>query len=921
MVMGSGGFNIGSAYGEIRISTAGISTAINDAKRMMNEGARGMADSFKALGDNVAQIGSSLTMLTAPLAAVGASGLKTAADFDTLMKQIEVFGGVSGEQLEAVRGFALKMGADTKFSADEAAAAYLDLLKSGQSLEQATASLPNVLNLAAAGELGLAEAAGVVSAGLAIFNLKAEDSARVSNALAKAANASRADVRGLGQGLSQVGGIAAMFGLDIEQTSAVLGVFANRGIEGAEAGTQLKSMLMAMNRDTKDAKDAWAELGTSLYDTNGNMRDFDTVIDELDRALDGLPVEEQNRLMQALGGSFGIVGLNALRAEGGIDAMLLKMGEAPDAVSVADAFMNTFKGTVESLKGSFETLMITALTPFMNDFLKPLVTQIISVVNSMSAWATANPELTSQIVKVLAALVVLGPTLMIVGRAMTSVIGIIQGVGGVLGILMGPLGLVIAAVALFALAWSENFMGIRDVLQPILDSVVSAFTVFFDVLGQGLPLGDSLRLLLFHLFPPEVATQILSGFSAIGDIIFGTVVPALQTLFNWFVAEALPAIITFVTTVAVPAIERFIGFLQAFWEGIQPGLNSFFTWVTQDALPLVVDFFNNILAPAVESFVTGLGNIWAVVGPVLVQLFNWFMAEGLPFITDAVRWFMENIATPLITLLGGIWEAVGPILGTLLDWFVTTGLPFINDALTAFRDNVWNPIVTALGGIWDSVSSGLTKLLEYFTLVGIPFINGAISYLKVTYLDPLIATLKSIWDTVSPHLTTLVNFFKDQFAMVGQNFVQPVLDFINKIPAAVQNAIAELVKLVDAVVNNPLMQQLNPWMKQVADVWNQTKGSIVGTAAAAAGSQGGGASFGGALSVAQPYIQGGGASFSGGAAMAAPGAKNGGTQIGSVNIVMPEAAALNPALARDAGTAAADGFEKRIEELRQSRGG
>ena len=554
---GGGGFNLGTAVGSIVIDMSGVHSAMSEAKNAIVNGVQGIGNSMQGVGDQIAGIGSSLTMLTAPLAAAGGVGLKAAADFDVLLKQIEIFGGVAPENMETVRKFALDMGAQTKFSSGEAASALLDLLKSGQSLEQGMATLKPVLDLAAAGEMGLSQAAGVVSSALAIFNLKAEDANRVSNALAKAANASRADVADLGAGLSNVGGVATMFNLSVEETSAILGVFSNRGIEASEAGTQLKSMLLALNRDTEDAKAAWSELGVSMYDTQGNMRNFDTVIDELDAALDKLPVEEQNRLMQQLGGSFGIVGLNALRAEGGIDTMLSKMNEAPEAATIAEAFMDTFKGSVESLLGSVETLMIQGLTPLMNDILAPMVQQITEVVNSVTEWMQANPELTATIVKVLAVIVALGPALLIAGKAIAAVGVIVSGFGSVLGFILSPIGLIIAAVVGLYLAFQNNFLGIRDLLQPVIDNIVMGVETLVGVFGnfgnivanQGLGQGiasvinafmQMLGLVENDQMSPlaeQMGNSITGAFISIATFINDSVLPALQALAQWFIAN------------------------------------------------------------------------------------------------------------------------------------------------------------------------------------------------------------------------------------------------------------------------------------------------------------------------------------------------------------------------------------------------
>jgi TP901 family phage tail tape measure protein len=494
------GYNLGTAFGRVVISD-NVAEAVQTAQRSFDSAIGNIGASMQRFGDSLTGVGARMTALTAPIALFGASGINAAADFDVLMQQIESFGGVAGEELEAVRQYALTLGRDTAFSSQDAAAGLLDLLKAGQDLQQSMSTLPHVLDLATVGQISIAEAAGITSGALANFGLQAEDAARVSDALARAANASRADVRDLGEALDNGGNVANQYGLDIEQTAAVMGVFANAGIQGAEAGTRLKSMLSTMADNTPPVTRAWAALGTSLYDANGNLRDFDTVLDEVDTALDRLPVEEQNRLMQDLAGSYGITGLNALRAAGGIDGMLASMAEAPAAADLAAGFMDTFAGSMDSLKGSIETLQIEAFTPFMEDVLKPLVQRVTAVINKITEWATANPGLTKIIVSFGAALVVLGPTLIGLGLAISTTGTALKGLGLVFkGFTVGSLLPFVAAAGLVYLAFQTNFLGIRDIVNTVVERARIAFGmleqavgVFFEHLRQGESVFDALR--------------------------------------------------------------------------------------------------------------------------------------------------------------------------------------------------------------------------------------------------------------------------------------------------------------------------------------------------------------------------------------------------------------------------------------------
>lgn len=240
-------YELGSAHGRVIIDH-NIQSAMQDAQRQFASGLLGMSQTLRDWGKSLSSLGQSITLATAPLAVMGTVGLKTASDFENAMLEISARTGTTGADLERVRDIAIDLGAKTVFSAQDAANALLLLLAAGQSTEEALSTLPAVLDGAAASGASLGETADVVTSVLAAFGLQAQDSADVVDVLARASAASKADMLSIGQGFANVGTVASQFGMSIEQTAAVLSIFANNGIAGAEAGTQLKSMLLNMNR-------------------------------------------------------------------------------------------------------------------------------------------------------------------------------------------------------------------------------------------------------------------------------------------------------------------------------------------------------------------------------------------------------------------------------------------------------------------------------------------------------------------------------------------------------------------------------------------------------------------------------------------------------------------------------------------------
>lgn len=807
---GASGVDLGVAYAKIRVDLNDLQSDMRSAQRIFGDGLRSIGPSIQNLGQQISGLGSALTVVGAPLLAAGGIGLKAAADFEVLTRQISIFGGVAGEELEKVRAFALRMGAQTMFSASDAATALLDMLKAGMSTSEAMASLEATLNLAAAGQLGLAQASGFVTSAMAQFGLGAADAGRIATALVQAANASRAEVTDLGLALENVGPIASSFGLSIEDVSAVLAVFSQNGIDGAEAGTQLRSMLLNMTETTETTQGAWNALGISLYDANGNVRDFNTVIKELDEKLDALPLEQQNQLMRDLGGAYGIMGLTALRSAGGLDDMRRAMGESADAAEVSEGMMGTFTGTIEELRGSLETLWINTLTPMIEDALKPFIRQVIELVNGVNEWVIANPELAQSITRVLGVVAALGPALFTIGKVI-----------GLIGALLNPAGLIITGLTLLYSAFETNFLGIRDLLGPIVETIGAGLSMigeaiqFFILDIQEFGLGEAILDLFGRgTMGPEMGQGLFSGilqafgmtseaanafvdglfdtFTRIGNFIQTQVLPPLQLFADWFTQTALPAVVNFVTGTVVPAVQNFFGWLGQVWNVVGPALGAIFAWFTQTALPAVVGFIQTTVQPAIDNFAKLIGGIWAAVSPALSSLFAWFQTDGLPIIQRLIDDAMNNFITPLANLISGIWERVQPGLQSVFDWFVETGLPEIGSFIDDVMTNTVTPFINTIADIWHTISEAVGAVLNWFTVEGLPAIDTAINNTRIMFIDPLIAALQNIWESVRPGIEALRDGINGALGWIDQNVIAPL-----------RNAFYELQRLIAQITGQP----------------------------------------------------------------------------------------------------------------------
>ena len=269
---------LGSAYGEIEINTSGAEQSV------------------KGLAAQMADVGKTLSLgVSAPLLGVAATALKSAGDFEQAMNQMQVISGATGDQMKEMQALALKLGADTSFSAGEAAQGLLELSKAGLSAEQAMKAIPGVMDLAAAGDLSVAQAAEIASNALNSFHLPADKAKDVANLFAAAANASSIEVTDMAQSMAQASAVAASYGQSIETASTAIALLGNNGLKGSDAGTSLKTMLSRLAAPTEEAAALMKQLGVNVYDAQGKMRPLNEIMVELQKGLHGtMTVTEKN---------------------------------------------------------------------------------------------------------------------------------------------------------------------------------------------------------------------------------------------------------------------------------------------------------------------------------------------------------------------------------------------------------------------------------------------------------------------------------------------------------------------------------------------------------------------------------------------------------------------------------------------------
>lgn len=578
------------------------------------------------------------------------------------------------------------------------------------------------------------------------------------------------DMTGIGDQLKKVGGHLTSLGTDLTVMGAPFLAFAGLAVKSAadaEAGTaQLEAVLKSTGGAAGVTKDSALALASKLeslttFSDDAVLSAENMLLTFTNIGKDVFPSVTMTALnmSQALGQDLKsssmqlgkalndpVAGITALTRVGvtfteqqkaQIEAMV-KAGDVAGAQTIilnelgrefggsATAAAKTFSGRLAQLTNKFDNLMETIGAKLM-----PIAEQFLDWISQAIDWFSGlDPTIQNVVYGVIAfmgALAVIGPIIAAVGAALGAI-------GGVIAFLVSPIGLVVAAVVGLVAAFQTNFMGIRDIVQPIFDTIknglasivgglqyfandIEKFGIIDAILGafglgkSGAAVGGGswVEGVLFQFGMARDAAH--NAITVIGNVlqglisfISGTVIPGLQQLYNWFVTEALPAVVSFVQDTVKPALEAVFTWLAGVWENtIKPGLNALYEWFTQTALPAVKDFVVNVVQPAIQGFIDILAGIMVVVGPILNDLKDWFVTTGLPEIQKFIKNTMDNFITPLITLLKGLWDAARPGVEGIFNWF--------RDTFSRIGDFI-KPVIDFIQSIVDRAKEAIELLRQ-----------------------------------------------------------------------------------------------------------------------------------------------------------------------------------------------------------------
>lgn len=392
-------------------------------------------------GQKMQEVGKGMiTNVTTPIVAGFGAALKVTADFDSQMSQVGAITNATGDEMDTMRKKAREMGAKTKFSATEAGEAMQYMGMAGWKTGEIVDGLEGIMNLAAASGEDLGTTSDIVTDALTAFGLQAKDSGHFADIMAAAATNANTDVSMMGETFKYAAPVAGALGYSAEDTAVAIGLMANAGIKGSQAGTALRTGMTNLVKPSKQAAEAMDKYNISVKDGNGKMYSLREMSEQLRQKLGGLDEAEQAAAVAA------IFGKNAM------SGWLAIINSSPQDVDKLTTSIDGCKGTAENmattmqdnLNGQMTILMsqLQELAISFGEIAMPVAREFVGILQNMVGWFNnLSPSTKEAIAKIAALAAAIGPVLLVGGKVVSGVGTVIT----VIGKLKGAIGLVGAA--------------------------------------------------------------------------------------------------------------------------------------------------------------------------------------------------------------------------------------------------------------------------------------------------------------------------------------------------------------------------------------------------------------------------------------------------------------------------------------------
>lgn len=679
-----------------------------------------LANSAGAVGNRLSSAMFGATMQMAGIAGISfgiANGIKKYADFEKEMSNVKAISGATTDEFLQLKKKAIDMGAATKYTATESAEAFRYMGMAGWKTSEMIGGIEGIMNLASASGEDLATTSDIVTDSLSAFGLQAKDSAMFADVLAAAATNSNTNVALMGQTFKYAAPVAGALGFSVQDTALAVGLMANQGIKGSEAGTALRAMMTRLVKPTKESGEAMDILGLNILDANGKMKPFRDIIADIREGMKKLSPDSKAAVAGMLAGQEAMSGLLALVNSPMSD--FDKLAEAIDnsngkAKEMAAIQLDNLTGDLTLLSSAWDGFVIKVMDGKIGGF-RDIVQGInnwfagltenfeangITVRSVLDGITSAIKELVGQALKMeglpsilsAAALAVAGIGVFKAGR---GVFGLFRGakggsMGGAGGSSAGDMTINALNVTLIANRMLGGTQGTGMGTVGRVGKTGGAIGRKLTKVGGKIAIPLALAMGAYDLATSDDKAR--AGVGLGGSLAGGLAGAKLGAMGG----AALGSIIPGAGTAVGGAIGGLLGGIggavfgeelaQQVYDGITSNLEGLTAWFSEKWNSIVAT-----CAPVINTIVGLYAFLWdgivAIFGPVA----SWFNDT----VWQPVYSFASSAIDSVVSVFSGAWESIKGVWAGVANWF---------------NENVWSPIKSAASGVFDAVGGALSAV-------------------------------------------------------------------------------------------------------------------------------------------------------------------------------------------------------------------
>lgn len=732
----------------------------------------------KALGLTAKAVGS----VSAGLSAGAIASVKFGSNFEAAMSGVAATMGMTSTEInngsadyERLKQAAKDAGATTKFSASQAAEALNYMALAGYDVDESIATLPTVLNLAAAGGMDLATASDMVTDSMSALGDMAGTADNFVDKMAKTSQKSNTSVAQLGEAILTVGGTAKSMAGGVDEMNTVLGILADNGIKGAEGGTALRNMILSLSAPTDTASAKMEELGLSVFDAEGKMRPMNDVFNDLNDILSTMTEGEQTQVLNTIFNKVDLKSVNALLANSGerFDELSGYIADCDGAAAnMADTMNNNLQGSVTILQSALEGLGI-AVYEQMEEPLKEAVKVGNGYIDELSAALKENgPDgLVSALGQILADIALRAAEFapQLIELAVQLIKELAQGIIDNLPELMDAAGKIADAI----------LDGIGD-LCPALDPVIDAIKTLADNMDILTPIVISLTAAFVAWKIAISIVELINGVKAAmeGLTLAEKAAELAQKLLN---ATMLANPFVLIVTLIAGLVAAFIYFwntsesFREFWIGLWENIKE----AASNALDAVVTFFTETIPNFIQSIV------------------DWFnelperLTEWGENVYETVTTAVQNTIESAVQFFSELPNKIAYCLGFCIGKIIKFGIDIVNWAITElpkFVDSVIKFFAELPGKAWKWLANAISKVSEFGSNLikkgkeaGLNFVKSLVDFIKTAPNRILMWLLKTI-DNVMQFKEKMIR----KAVEAGKGFVDKLIDSVKSLPDQMQ---------------------------------------------------------------------------------------------------------------------------------------